>query len=162
MDAADATRHAAGHGAGAEAVRLIVQGRRAVRLATISIILLVFAGLIAMFIIIATAATLYPKGILVTSANDAAQALEHDLVVGEHHGDEHGVGPERRAQSVSHVDAPFEVRSQVDRLSHGVHLGARIDGPVELCEQAMGFVPDTIRQRLFLSQHEETIRARSS
>jgi len=36
----------------------------------------VFAGVVAAFIIIATAATLYPKGILVTSANDAAQALE--------------------------------------------------------------------------------------
>jgi len=35
-----------------------------------------FAGIVAAFIIIATAATLYPKGILVTSANDAAQALE--------------------------------------------------------------------------------------
>jgi Mn2+/Fe2+ NRAMP family transporter len=35
-----------------------------------------FAGIVAAFIIIATAATLYPKGILVTLPNDAAQALE--------------------------------------------------------------------------------------
>ncbi len=30
---------------------------------------------------------------------------------------------------------------------------------IELCEQSMGFVPDTIRQRIFLAEHEDTIRA---
>ena len=49
-------------------------------------------------------------------------------------------------------------------LVHGdvveqVALDSPLEGAVELCEQAMGFVPDTIRQRLFLSQHEDTIRA---
>lgn len=49
-------------------------------------------------------------------------------------------------------------------LVHGdvveqVALDSPLEVAVELCEQAMGFVPDTIRQRLFLSQHEDTIRA---
>jgi len=51
-----------------------------------------------------------------------------------------------------------------ENLVHGdvveqVALDSPLEIAVELCEQAMGFVPDTIRQRLFLSQHEETIRA---
>ena len=51
-----------------------------------------------------------------------------------------------------------------EELVHGdvveqVALECPIDIAVELCEQAMGFVPDTIRQRLFLVQHEDTIRA---
>ena len=49
-------------------------------------------------------------------------------------------------------------------LVHGdvveqVALDSPLEVAVEMCEQAMGFVPDTIRQRLFLSQHEDTIRA---
>ena len=49
-------------------------------------------------------------------------------------------------------------------LVHGdvveqVALESPLEIAVELCEQAMGFVPDTIRQRLFLAQHEDTIRA---
>jgi hypothetical protein len=51
-----------------------------------------------------------------------------------------------------------------EELVHGdvveqVALDSPLEIAVELCEQAMGFVPDTIRQRLFLSQHEDTIRA---
>lgn len=51
-----------------------------------------------------------------------------------------------------------------EELVHGdvveqVALELPLEVAVELCEQAMGFVPDTIRQRLFLSQHEDTIRA---
>ncbi len=51
-----------------------------------------------------------------------------------------------------------------ENLVHGdvveqVALDSPLEIAVELLEQAMGFVPDTIRQRLFLSQHEETIRA---
>jgi hypothetical protein len=49
-------------------------------------------------------------------------------------------------------------------LVHGdvveqVALDSPLDIAVELCEQAMGFVPDTVRQRLFLVQHKDTIRA---
>ncbi|GAC1611273.1 MAG: hypothetical protein NVS3B26_23050 [Mycobacteriales bacterium] len=49
-------------------------------------------------------------------------------------------------------------------LVHGdvveqVALELPLNVAVALCEQSMGFVPDTIRQRLFLAQHEETIRA---
>lgn len=51
-----------------------------------------------------------------------------------------------------------------DNLVHGdvveqVALESPLDVAVEMCEQSMGFVPDTVRQRLFLAQHEDTIRA---
>ena len=76
------------------------------------------------------------------------------------------------------TDIPADVQAGVDAalrrveemvaadesLVHGdvveqVALDSPLEIAVEMCEQAMGFVPDTIRQRLFLSQHEETIRA---
>ena len=76
------------------------------------------------------------------------------------------------------TDTPTDVQAGVDAalrrieelvaadedLVHGdvveqVALESPLDIAVELCEQAMGFVPDTIRQRLFLAQHEDTIRA---
>jgi hypothetical protein len=79
---------------------------------------------------------------------------------------------------VSDTDTPTDVQAGVDAalrrveemvatdedLVHGdvveqVALDSPLEIAVELCEQAMGFVPDTIRQRLFLSQHEDTIRA---
>ncbi len=79
---------------------------------------------------------------------------------------------------MSETEIPTDVQAGVDaalrrveemvaadeNLVHGdvveqVALDSPLDIAVELCEQAMGFVPDTIRQRLFLSQHEETIRA---
>jgi Mn2+/Fe2+ NRAMP family transporter len=50
----------------------------------------VFAGVIAMFIIIATAATLHPRGIQIDTAEDAAQALEP--VAGHYAGALFGVG----------------------------------------------------------------------
>ena len=48
-------------------------------------------------------------------------------------------------------------------LVHGdvveqVALELPLDVAIELCEQAMGFVPDTVRHRIFLAQHEDTIR----
>ena len=51
-----------------------------------------------------------------------------------------------------------------EELVHGdvveqVALESPLEIAVELCEQAMGFVPDTVRQRLFMAQHEDTIRA---
>jgi hypothetical protein len=57
-----------------------------------------------------------------------------------------------------------EIVAADEDLVHGdvveqVALDSPLDVAVELCEQAMGFVPDTIRQRLFLAQHEDTIRA---
>lgn len=57
-----------------------------------------------------------------------------------------------------------ELVASDEELVHGdvveqVALDCPLEIAVELCEQAMGFVPDTIRQRLFLSQHKETIRA---
>jgi hypothetical protein len=79
---------------------------------------------------------------------------------------------------VTDTDTPADLQAGVDEalrrvealvaadedLVHGdvveqVALDSPLDIAVELCEQAMGFVPDTIRQRLFLSQHEDTIRA---
>jgi len=79
---------------------------------------------------------------------------------------------------VTDTDIPTDVQAGVDAalrrvealvaadedLVHGdvveqVALDSPLEIAVELCEQAMGFVPDTIRQRLFLSQHEDTIRA---
>jgi hypothetical protein len=79
---------------------------------------------------------------------------------------------------VTDTDTPPDVQAAVDEalrrvealvaadedLVHGdvveqVALDSPLEVAVELCEQAMGFVPDTIRQRLFHSQHEETIRA---
>lgn len=49
-------------------------------------------------------------------------------------------------------------------LVHGdvveqVALDSPLEVAIELCEQAMGFVPDTVRQRIFMAQHEDTIRA---
>ena len=57
-----------------------------------------------------------------------------------------------------------ELMAADEDLVHGdvveqVALDSPLEVAVEMCEQAMGFVPDTIRQRLFLSQHEDTIRA---
>jgi len=51
-----------------------------------------------------------------------------------------------------------------DELVHGdvveqVALKLPLDVAVQMCEQAMGFVPDTVRQRLFASQHADTIAA---
>ena len=76
------------------------------------------------------------------------------------------------------TDTPADLQAGVDEalrrvealvaadedLVHGdvveqVALESPLDIAVELCEQAMGFVPDTIRQRLFLAQHEDTITA---
>jgi len=60
-----------------------------------------------------------------------------------------------------------EVESRVaadEDLVHGdvveeVALGLPLPVALALCEQAMGFVPDTIRQRVFLAEHEDVIRA---
>jgi hypothetical protein len=79
---------------------------------------------------------------------------------------------------VTDTETPADIQAGVDAalrrveelvaadedLVHGdvveqVALDSPLEVAVELCEQAMGFVPDTIRQRLFLAQHEETIRA---
>jgi Mn2+/Fe2+ NRAMP family transporter len=50
----------------------------------------IFAGLIAMFIIIATAATLHPRGIRIETAEDAAQALQP--IAGSHASELFGIG----------------------------------------------------------------------
>lgn len=54
--------------------------------------------------------------------------------------------------------------SSDDELVHGdvveqVALDSPLDVAVQMCEQAMGFVPDTVRQRIFESQHADTIAA---
>jgi len=51
-----------------------------------------------------------------------------------------------------------------DELVHGdvveqVALDSPLDVAVQLCEQAMGFVPDTIRKRIFEAEHADTIAA---
>jgi len=79
---------------------------------------------------------------------------------------------------VTDTETPADIQAGVDAalrrveelvaadedLVHGdvveqVALDSPLEVAVELCEQAMGFVPDTIRQRLFLAQHEDIIRA---
>jgi hypothetical protein len=57
-----------------------------------------------------------------------------------------------------------EIVAGNEELVHGdvveqVALECPLPVALELCEQAMGFVPDTIRQRVFLAEHEDTIRA---
>ena len=51
-----------------------------------------------------------------------------------------------------------------DELVHGdvveqVALDSPLEVAVQMCEQAMGFVPDTIRQRMFEHEHADTIAA---
>ena len=51
-----------------------------------------------------------------------------------------------------------------NELVHGdvveqVALDSPLDVAVQMCEQAMGFVPDTVRQRIFEDQHADTIAA---
>jgi hypothetical protein len=79
---------------------------------------------------------------------------------------------------VSDTETPADLQADVDAalrrveaivaadddLVHGdvveqVALELPLPVATELCEQAMGFVPDTIRQRIFLAEHEDTIRA---
>ena len=74
------------------------------------------------------------------------------------------VSPEVQAGVDAALRRVEELVAADEELVHGdvveqVALDSPLEIAVELCEQAMGFVPDTIRQRLFLAQHEDTIRA---
>ena len=74
------------------------------------------------------------------------------------------VSPELQAavdEALVRVEA--QVAADPD-LVHGdvveqVALDSPLDVAVQLCEQSMGFVPDTIRQRLFEAEHADTIAA---
>ena len=61
----------------------------------------------------------------------------------------------RRVEAIVAADEDLVHGDVVEQVA----LESPLDIAVELCEQSMGFVPDTIRQRLFLAQHEDTIRA---
>ena len=74
------------------------------------------------------------------------------------------VSPELQAAvdaALARVDA---LVAKDDELVHGdvveqVALDSPLDVAVQMCEQSMGFVPDTIRQRLFEAEHADTIAA---
>ena len=74
------------------------------------------------------------------------------------------VSPELQAavdDALARVDA---IVAKDDDLVHGdvveqVALDSPLDVAVQMCEQSMGFVPDTIRQRLFEAEHADTIAA---
>lgn len=69
------------------------------------------------------------------------------------------------AEAVAAAVAEADARVAADPdLVHGdvveeLALAAPLEVAVALCEQAMGFVPDTVRQRLFEAEHAETIAA---
>ena len=74
------------------------------------------------------------------------------------------VSPELQAAvdaALARVDA---LVAKDEELVHGdvveqVALDSPLDVAVQMCEQSMGFVPDTIRQRLFEAEHADTIAA---
>lgn len=74
------------------------------------------------------------------------------------------VSPELQAavdDALARVDA---IVAKDEDLVHGdvveqVALESPLDVAVQMCEQSMGFVPDTIRQRLFEAEHADTIAA---
>ena len=61
----------------------------------------------------------------------------------------------RRVEELVAADQDLVHGDVVERVA----LELPLDVAIELCEQAMGFVPDTVRHRIFLAQHEDTIRA---
>jgi hypothetical protein len=61
----------------------------------------------------------------------------------------------RRVEEIVAADSDLVHGDVVEQVA----LDSPLDVAVEMCEQAMGFVPDTVRQRIFLAQHEDTIRA---
>jgi hypothetical protein len=77
---------------------------------------------------------------------------------------EDGISPETQAgvdAALAKVDA---IVAADEELVHGdvveqVALDSPLDVAVQMCEQSMGFVPDTIRQRLFEHEHADTIAA---
>ena len=74
------------------------------------------------------------------------------------------ISPELQADVDAALAKVEALVSKDDELVHGdiveqVALTLPLDVAVQMCEQAMGFVPDTVRQRIFASQHADTIAA---
>lgn len=74
------------------------------------------------------------------------------------------ISPETQAAVEAALAKVEELVAADPDLVHGdvveqVALDQPLDVAVQLCEQGMGFVPDTIRQRLFEHEHADTIAA---
>lgn len=86
------------------------------------------------------------------------------MTIDEQVPDHEAPDPELQAQVDAALARVEEQASADEELVHGdvveqVALTLPLDVAVAMCEQAMGFVPDTVRQRLFESQHADTIAA---
>lgn len=74
------------------------------------------------------------------------------------------IDPEVQAAVDAALARVDDIVAQDEDLVHGdvveqVALESPLEVAVQMCEQSMGFVPDTIRQRLFEAEHADTIAA---
>ena len=74
------------------------------------------------------------------------------------------LSPETQAAVDTALARVDEIVAADPDLVHGdvveqVALESELEVAVQMCEQSMGFVPDTIRQRLFEHEHADTIAA---
>jgi hypothetical protein len=77
---------------------------------------------------------------------------------------EDAVSAETQAAVDSALARVDEIVAADPDLVHGdvveqIALESPLEVAVQMCEQSMGFVPDTIRQRLFEHEHADTIAA---
>ena len=77
---------------------------------------------------------------------------------------EDAISPETQAAVDSALARVDEIVAADPELVHGdvveqIALESELEVAVQMCEQSMGFVPDTIRQRLFEHEHADTIAA---
>jgi hypothetical protein len=77
---------------------------------------------------------------------------------------EDAVSAETQAAVDSALARVDEIVAADPDLVHGdvveqIALESELEVAVQMCEQSMGFVPDTIRQRLFEHEHADTIAA---
>jgi hypothetical protein len=74
------------------------------------------------------------------------------------------LSPETQAAIDAALARVDEIVAADPDLVHGdvveqIALESELEVAVQMCEQSMGFVPDTIRQRLFEFEHADTIAA---
>ena len=74
------------------------------------------------------------------------------------------ISPETQAAVDAALARVDEIVAADPDLVHGdvveqIALESPLEVAVQMCEQSMGFVPDTIRQRLFEHEHADTIAA---
>jgi hypothetical protein len=77
---------------------------------------------------------------------------------------EDAISPETQAAVDAALARVDEIVAADPELVHGdvveqIALESELEVAVQMCEQSMGFVPDTIRQRLFEYEHADTIAA---